>query len=116
MGSINVDGPSDVYRQLIPTVIDQIAKTEPEATWAAVSVSPTGIDAGYQNVTYKQFATAINGVAWWLKEELGHGDTTEPLVYFGTGGSDIRYAILLIAAVKAGYYVNPYPRDLEKSC
>lgn len=105
-------------RELIPTVVDQIAETEPEAAWATVTVSPFGIDAGFQNITYQQFANAINGVAWWLEEELGRGDTTEPLVYFGTGGSDIGYPILLIAAVKAGYYVGPdvSVRDLDGRC
>lgn len=118
MGSIDVNSSSAVYRQLLPTVVDQIAESEPEATWAAVSVSPTGIDAGYQNITYQQFANAVNSVAWWLEEELGRGDTTEPLVYFGTGGSDIGYAILLIAAVKAGYYVGPHVSawDQNQSC
>lgn len=95
----------------MPTVVDQIAEAEPEATWAAVSLSPIGIEAGYQNITYQQFANAINSVAWWLEEELGRGDMTEPLAYFGTGGSDVGYIILLIAAVKTGYYVSP-----ELSC
>lgn len=96
-----------MYKQLLPTVIDQNAEAEPEAVWTAVSISPTGIAEGYQNITNQQFATAVNSVAWWLEEELGQGDMTEPLVYFGTGGSDIRYAILLIAAVKTEYYVSP---------
>lgn len=96
-----------MYRQLLPTVVDQIAETEPEASWAAVSISPIGTEAGYQNITYQQFANAINSVAWWLEEELGRGDMTEPLAYFGTGGSDVGYIILLIAAVKTGYYVCP---------
>lgn len=118
MGSIKVDSSSDGYSQLIPTLIDQIAENEPEATWAAVSVSPTETNAGYQNITYQQLANAINSAAWWLEEQLGRGDMTEPLVYFGTGGSDIGYAILLIAAVKAGYYVSPdsSAQDLNGNC
>lgn len=107
MDSIDADSSSNIYRQLMPTVVDQIAETEPDATWAAVSISPTGIEAGYQDITYQQFANAINGVAWWLEEELGRGDMTEPLAYFGTGGSDVGYGIMLIAAVKTGYYVSP---------
>ena len=107
MGSINVASSSDAYRQLLPTAVDQIAETEPEAVWASVSISPTGVDAGYQNITYQQFANAINGVAWWLEEQLGRGNTTEPLAFFGTDGTDVRYPILLIAAIKARYYVSP---------
>lgn len=118
MGGINVNGSSDMYSQSMPTVVDQIAETEPEAVWAAVSVSPTGIDAGYTNITYQQFANAINSVARWLEEELGRGDSTELVVYLGVGGSDVRYVILLIAAVKAGYYVSPdvSVQDRNGSC
>lgn len=124
MGTINVNNVTNVnssstfYSQLIPTVIDQIAETEPGATFAAVSISPTGIDAGYQNITYQQLANAINGVAWWLEAELGRGDMTEPLAYFGTGGSDVGYAIVLIAAVKAGFYVSRIlsAQDLNRAC
>lgn len=124
MGTINVNNVTNVnssstfYSQLIPTVIDQIAETEPGATFAAVSISPTGIDVGYQNITYQQLANAINGVAWWLEAELGRGDMTEPLAYFGTGGSDVGYAIVLIAAVKAGFYVSRIlsAQDLNRAC
>jgi len=49
-------------------------------------------------------ANAIDGLAWWIKEQLGESRTFETLVYFGTW--DPRYILLLLAAVKAGYKVN----------
>lgn len=91
-------GPS---RRLITSVIDQIAEEEPKATWI---VAPT--NDGYCNLSYRQFATAINGVSWWLERQIGRGDGSTSLVFFGTGGGDIRYPILLLGAVKAGYYVS----------
>lgn len=105
MGSIAVDASSDMSRRLMPMVVDQIAETEPDTVWAAVPIS-TKTSPRYLDISYRQFANAINGIAWWLEKELGRGDTTEPLAYFGSGSSDIGYIILLVGAVKAGYFVS----------
>lgn len=90
----------------MPIVIDEIAETEPNATWVAVPSSSTKTGAGYISINYRQYANAINGIAWWLEKELGRSDTTKPIAYFGTGSSDIGYPILLVGAAKAGYYVS----------
>ena len=91
----------DISRQLMPVVIDQIAKDEPETSFISLSN-----ETGYTTITFGQYANAIDGVAWWLEQNIGKGDLGEALAYLGTGGGDIYYAILLIAAHKAGYYVN----------
>ena len=91
----------DISRQLMPVVIDQIAKDEPETSFISLSN-----EIGYNTFTFGQYANAIDGVAWWLEENIGKGDLGEALAYLGTGGGDIYYGILLIAAHKAGYYVN----------
>ena len=91
----------DISRQSMPVVIDQIAKEEPETPFISLSN-----EIGYTTITFRQYANAINGVAWWLEHNIGKSDLGEALAYLGTGGGDIYYAILLIAAHKAGYYVN----------
>lgn len=101
MGSLSINGDAGLSRRLITAVVDQSAEEEPEATWI---VAPG--KNGYQHITYRQFANAINSTAWWLEQQLGKGDTTEPLAFFGTGGGDICYPIVLMGAVKAGYYVS----------
>lgn len=96
------DGP-DISRQLMPVLIDQIAKDEPEASFLSLSN-----ENGYTTITFAQYANAINGVAWWLEHTIGKGHLGEALAYFGSGGGDLYYAILLIAAHKAGYYVSSF--------
>ena len=49
-------------------------------------------------------ANAINGVAWWMQQSLGPAINFETLAYFGPW--DIRYILLLLGAVKAGYKVS----------
>jgi hypothetical protein len=52
-------------------------------------------------------ANAINGMAWWMKSELGESKRFETLAYFGPW--DPRYIIVLLASVKAGYKVLQAP-------
>jgi len=88
-------------RRLITSVTDQIAEEEPEAAWIVAPASDVS-----HNLNYRQYANAINGVSWWLEREIGRGNGFTSLVFFGTGGGDVRYPILLLGAVKAGYYVS----------
>lgn len=92
----------DVSRDLLPVVIDRLARTDPEGIFVTLSTRTETRD-----ITNWQYANAINGVASWLERQLGKGCEDEALAYFGTGGGDIYYAILLIGAVKAGYHVTP---------
>ena len=92
----------DISRQLPAVLVDQIAKEEPETPFISLSNAK-----GYTTITFGQYANAIDGVAWWLEHKIGKGDLGEALAYLGTGSGDVYYAILLIAAHKAGYYVSP---------
>ena len=91
----------DISRQLMPVVIDQVAQEQPETSFISLSN-----EIGYTTITFGQYANAINAVAWWLEHNIGKGHLGEALAYLGIGGGDIYYAILLIAAQKAGYYVS----------
>ena len=59
---------------------------------------------GIARATYRRFANAANGVAWWLRQSLGLGQNFDTLAYFGRW--NIRYILLLLAAVKAGYKIS----------
>ena len=74
--------------------------------WIAMPLATVEGKYEYKTITYHQFANAINSVAWWLDKEIERSRDVRPLAYFGTGGGDIGYPIFLIAAVKAGFYVN----------
>lgn len=96
-------GPLPQKKQLLNNIVDGMAKTRPSALYAETPISPTTYEAGFRKITYGILANAINGVAWWLKEELGTSQNFETLSYIGP--SDLRYVIMLLGAVKAGYKV-----------
>ena len=91
-------------KQLLNNIVDGLAQIRPESTWAKVPRDLTSYNDGYRRISYKMMASAIDGLAWWIKRQLGESKTFETLAYFGTW--DPRYILLLLAAVKAGYKVQ----------
>ncbi|KAJ5382865.1 NRPS-like enzyme [Penicillium concentricum] len=86
--------------ELLPQTVDHYARVKPDALYAEYPTSPMSYDDGYVPITYRTFANAINGIAWWLTKTLGPGQG-DVLAYIGP--NDLRYPALVIGAVKAGY-------------
>lgn len=95
--------PRDAGRRLLPTVIDELARTRPERAFSSIPLSLDPRD-GCRDVNYREFANAINRCAWWVQHEIGRGRNFETIAYMGP--TDIRYAIICIAAIKTGYTVG----------
>ncbi|KAL1982511.1 hypothetical protein VTN96DRAFT_1236 [Rasamsonia emersonii] len=102
-------------RRLLPQVVDEIAASDPRRVWAAIPRDPDDLTAGYVDLTYAQYANAINRAAWWLEDRLGGKSSSfEPLAY--AGPSDIRYTVFALAAMKAGYQmIFPSPRNSNEA-
>jgi acyl-CoA synthetase (AMP-forming)/AMP-acid ligase II len=91
-------------RRLVPVAVDDFAAEQPDKIFAYFPKS-SNVKDGFINVTYSALARAIDRTAWWLEERLGGRSTTfETLAYIGP--SDLRYTILMVAAVKTGYKVS----------
>ncbi|KAI1212188.1 putative NRPS-like enzyme [Annulohypoxylon truncatum] len=85
---------------LLPHIVDRLARETPDAIYGLWPVAPASYEAGFRDVTYAQLANVINGLAIWLEEQLGRGEH-DVLAYVGP--NDVRLTALIIAAVKAGY-------------
>jgi acyl-CoA synthetase (AMP-forming)/AMP-acid ligase II len=91
-------------RRLLPHIVDEIAATDPNRAWAAIPRDSDSLTAGYLDLTYSQYANAINRAARYLTERLGSKRASfEPLAY--AGPADIRYPVFAVAAIKAGFQV-----------
>jgi acyl-coenzyme A synthetase/AMP-(fatty) acid ligase len=73
----------------------------PRALYAEFPISSTSYKAGYRKITYCDLANAVNGVARWLEKMLGEEKNFETLAYVGP--NDMRYNVMILGAVKAGY-------------
>ena len=92
-------------RRLIPHVIDQVARDEPHREAFQMPRSEDPID-GWQAVSFKDYADAVNLRAHQIQESCGkpHVGTCPTLAYIGP--QDARYVVFLVAAIKAGYQVS----------
>ena len=89
---------------LLPCRVDDITESDPLRIYAEIPTSDSSYDLGFTPITYKQLANAINGAAWWLEDTVGVGHNFETLAY--SGSNNLRYPIIVLGAVKAGYKVK----------
>ncbi|KAI4853541.1 acetyl-CoA synthetase-like protein [Aureobasidium sp. EXF-8845] len=87
--------------RLLPSLIDEVATTTPDRVYASIPKDDKDISQGFKNITYADFARAIDALSWWLDETLGKADDTFPtFAYFGP--RDLGYCIVVVAAAKVG--------------
>ena len=91
-------------KQLLNNIVDGMASTRPWAIYAEVPRASDTYEVGYRTVTYGRLASAINGVAWYLKEKLGQSMDHQTLSYIGP--NDLAYVMMVLGACKAGFKVR----------
>ena len=91
------------YR-LVPNIIDDIAKSDPEREAFLVPRSDNPKD-GWKSITFKEYANAVNRIAHRIIEACGTPSPGSFPTIAYVGPNDARYVVLLVGAVKAGYKV-----------
>ncbi|KAI0473627.1 putative NRPS-like enzyme [Xylariaceae sp. FL0804] len=94
---------SEWRNELVPHMVDRLARERPDATYGLWPVAPASYNEGFRSVSYAQFANAINGLAHWLVQQLGPGNGKQVLTYIGP--NDLRYIGIMLAGMKTGYGV-----------
>lgn len=51
--------------RLVASEIDRIATESPEKPWASVPKNPENLSDGFEDVSYSQFAAAIDRASWY---------------------------------------------------
>ncbi|KAJ5172515.1 hypothetical protein N7492_005108 [Penicillium capsulatum] len=94
--------------RLLPHVVDYYAHHDPDRVYAAIATSES-VAGGFQDVNMKTMATAVDHMAWWLSHTFKNvKPRRRTLAYIGA--ADLRYAILLLAAIKCGWrtmFISP---------
>ena len=107
------DGMEPRYgSRLLPQVVDELARTNPQRIFATIPLS-SDLTHGFRDITMLQVSQAVNKCAFWLEDTIGRCTTFETLSYMGL--SDLRYAIVFLAAVKCGYKVSTRNRGTSES-
>ena len=92
--------------RLLSAIIDDYATVAPDKVYAIIPVNDNDLSHGFKNVTYRQFANAINAASWWLESTLGQSHSFDTFAYYGL--RDLRYIILIVAAAKVQRKVTWY--------
>lgn len=91
-------------------IVDHVAEEEPSRVWVKISRSAESVedsDTTWQDITFRQLSHAVNTMAHWIDKHLNKSGSkieSEPLAYMGS--NDIRYPIILLAALKTGHIVS----------
>ncbi len=97
-------------QRLLPSVVDNYAREDPERIYGKYAVS-NKLSDGFQVVTMAQLASAVNFVAWSIQQSVGTSSTFNTIAYMGA--SDFRYAIFVLAAIKCGFKVGTRYHHLQ---
>jgi hypothetical protein len=95
--------PADKSSVWLPSIVAQNAEDDPNGLFARFPIGAT-YAGGFQDVTKKHFATAIDHVASLIESQYGKSRSFETLAYIGP--NDLRYLIVLVAGIKTGYKVR----------
>lgn len=93
--------------RLLPTVIDDYAKNEPDRVFVQVPIGDEAKD-GWRPFTFKEYSDSINHMSHWLVEKLGTPLTGSFPTIAYIGPNDVRYLVLVVAAIKTGFKVQNF--------
>ncbi|KAJ5612047.1 hypothetical protein N7510_005241 [Penicillium lagena] len=90
-------------------VIDETALNEPFRPILSIPRSSDPRD-GWEELSFGQYANAINRFAHWMVEHVGRAKDGEYPTVAYIGPNDVRYLVILAASIKAGYkalFISP---------
>ncbi|QGA15106.1 hypothetical protein EYB26_002762 [Talaromyces marneffei] len=87
-------------KRLLPQIMDDLAAAEPDRTVFSLASLVHGL-IELRHVSARNFAQAVDKVAWWLRAQVGISDAIQAVAYIGP--HDLRHVLLTYACIKAGY-------------
>lgn len=91
---------SVVGERLLPSVVDEIAQSDPHRVLYSVARTKNPGD-GFDDINARSFADAVDRFSWYIEEHLGRGQGFPTLTYVGP--QDLLYAVSVLACIKTGY-------------
>lgn len=105
MGSTYNDATPAYGQRNFVDLIDERALNEPSRLVLSLPRSASDASQGWEDLSYKDYANAINRWAHWMVKTAGQAKEGEYPTVAYIGPNDVRYFVALTGAVKAGYKV-----------
>lgn len=90
----------DYGHRLMPVTVDETAQNDPDRVYFYIPRNNES-SQGFETVTAKAFANAINRLCWWIESHFEAGSKVETIGYVGQ--NDLRYFMMMLAATKTGH-------------
>ncbi|KAJ8067330.1 hypothetical protein OCU04_004683 [Sclerotinia nivalis] len=101
--------PPDCGKRLAAHYIHQVAIDDPHRVCISIPLTSEPRD-GFEDITFCQLDKAIDVASVWVEKQIGIGKDYESIAYIGP--HDLRYIVLMIAAIKTGHKLFvPSPRN-----
>ncbi|RYC56144.1 hypothetical protein CHU98_g10065 [Xylaria longipes] len=91
---------------LLPHVVDRLASETPDDIYGLWPVGCASYKTRFREVNYAQLANIVNGLAWWIVDQLDTSDGEQVLTYIGP--NDLPDVALLVPSVVAELARNPH--------
>jgi acyl-CoA synthetase (AMP-forming)/AMP-acid ligase II len=104
------------YRDVLSpaAVVDRLAAKAPHDVWVKEPLSSNDGPMIWRDISWLQLKRAVDSMACWMENKLGLGGGDEPVAYVGV--NDIRFPIVMMAALKCGYKVRPLTIEVCFGC
>lgn len=101
----------DYGHRIVCNVVHSQAQADPKRLFAIVAKG-NDVSNGFHYFSYGHVARAVNFMSSWLQDQFEEGSkpSQHPTLCF-IGVSDIRYNIVVYAALQCGYKVSDSPKD-----
>ncbi|RBQ78881.1 hypothetical protein FVER14953_21390 [Fusarium verticillioides] len=73
---------AELGRRLIPRILDDMSRDEPDRVIYSIAKS-ADISEGFDEITARDFADAVNKTAWWLEGLVGKSESFQTIGYIG---------------------------------
>ena len=77
-----INASTEYGKRLIPQILDSLASAEPDRIIYSVATFSDN-DHGFQHITAREFAKAVDKTAWWLHDKLGKPASIQTIGYIG---------------------------------
>lgn len=84
--------PVDYGHRLIPSLVDEYAKKDPDYVFAKIPKTANFAD-GLQNITISTFARAVNEIAWRCESAFGKSTNFDTIAYIGPSPSILQHKL-----------------------
>ncbi|KAK7744856.1 hypothetical protein SLS53_003089 [Cytospora paraplurivora] len=68
-------------KRLLPTIIDELAREDPDRPWASIPRDDYDLSQGFADISYAGLANAVNKLAWLIEGSIGRSDSFETIAY-----------------------------------